>query len=271
MTIAHEIDYKIYGDDMQFVEVELDGGESVLAEAGAMMYMDQKIKMDTIFGDGSGKSHGKGLFGKLMGAGKRLVTGEGLFMTVFSNGEGGKAHVAFAAPYPGKIVPADLSELGGSIICQKDAFLCAAKGVSVGIHLQKKIGAGFFGGEGFIMQKLEGDGLAFLHAGGTIMEKELEAGEMLRIDTGCLVAMSESIVFDVQFAGDIKSGLFGGEGLFLGTLRGPGKVWLQSLPFSRMADKVYSVAKGGKNKGETKGMSSPLGELSGLSDLFGND
>lgn len=270
MTKAHEIDYKLYGDDMQFVEIELDGGESVLAEAGAMMYMDEKISMETIFGDGSGRSHGKGLMGKLMGAGKRMITGEGLFMTVFSNTRGGKAHVAFAAPYPGKIIPADLSQLGGTLICQKDAFLCAAKGVFIDIHLQKKIGAGFFGGEGFIMQKLEGDGMAFLHAGGTIIEKELKQGEMMKLDTGCLVAMTESVDYDVKFAGDIKSGLFGGEGLFLATLKGPGTVWLQSLPFSRMADRVYSAA-GSKRKGETKGMNNPLGELSGLVDIFGRD
>jgi len=269
MNKAHEIDYILNGDDMQFVEIELDAGESVVAEAGAMMYMDQKIKMETIFGDGSGKSSGKGLMGKLLGAGKRLVTGEGLFMTVFTNAENGKAHAAFAAPYPGKIITADLREMGNCIICQKDAFLCAAKGVSVGLHLQKKIGAGFFGGEGFIMQKLEGDGLAFLHAGGTITKKTLNAGEVLRIDTGCLVAMSATVEFDVQFAGDIKSGLFGGEGLFLGTLKGPGEVWLQSLPFSRMADRMISASRG--NKGENKGMNNPLGELSGLTDLFGRD
>lgn len=271
MTKAHEIDYKLYGDDMQFVEIELDSGESVLAEAGAMMYMDEKIGMETIFGDGSGKSHGKGLMGKLMGAGKRMITGEGLFMTLFSNTQGGKAYVAFAAPYSGKIITADLSQFGGTIICQKDAFLCAAKGVSIDIHLQKKIGAGFFGGEGFIMQKLEGDGMAFLHAGGTIIKKDLQPGEILKLDTGCLVAMTSSVDYDVQFAGDIKSGLFGGEGLFLATLRGPGSVWLQSLPFSRMADRVYSAAGGGKRKGETKGMNNPLSELSGLIDIFGRD
>lgn len=269
MNKAHEIDYILNGDDMQFVEIELDPGESVVAEAGAMMYMDEKIKMETIFGDGSGKSNGKGFMGKLLGAGKRLVTGEGLFMTVFTNVENGKAHAAFAAPYPGKIITADLSEMDKCIICQKDAFLCAAKGVSVGLHLQKKIGAGFFGGEGFIMQKLEGDGLAFLHAGGTITKKTLSAGEVLRIDTGCLVAMSATVEFDVQFAGDIKSGLFGGEGLFLGTLKGPGEVWLQSLPFSRMADRMISASRG--HKGENKGMNNPLGELSGLTDLFGRD
>lgn len=269
MKTAHEVDFKLYGDDMQFVEIELDGSESVLAEAGAMMYMDHKIKMDTIFGDGSGKDKGKGLMGKLMGAGKRLITGEGLFMTVFTNVDGGKAHVAFAAPYPGKIVPVDLEELGGNIICQKDAFLCAAKGVTVGIHLQKKIGAGFFGGEGFILQKLEGDGMAFLHAGGTIIKKQIVQGETMRIDTGCLVAMTSGVNFDVQFAGDIKSGLFGGEGLFLGTLSGQGDVWLQSLPFSRMADKIYSAA--GSNKGEQSASSSGLGELGNLANIFGRD
>lgn len=270
MTMAHEIDFKLYGDDMQFVEIELDGGESVLAEAGAMMYMDEKIKMETIFGDGSGKSHGKGLMGKLMGAGKRVITGEGLFMTVFTNSMGGKAHVAFAAPYPGKIISAELSDFNGCLICQKDAFLCAAKGISLDIHIQKKIGAGFFGGEGFIMQKLEGDGMVFLHAGGTIIKKDLQAGEMLKIDTGCLVAMTSTVDYDVQFAGDIKSGIFGGEGLFLATLKGPGSIWLQSLPFSRMADKIYSASRGG-SKGESKGFNNPLEELSGLTNLFGRD
>ncbi|MEA4986933.1 MAG: TIGR00266 family protein [Anaerovorax sp.] len=270
MEKAHEIDYKLYGDDMQFVEIELDIEESVLAEAGAMMYMDQNIHMETIFGDGSGKNQGKGLMGKLMGAGKRLVTGEGLFMTVFTNMRREKAHVAFAAPYPGKIIPADLSEFSGTLICQKDAFLCAAKGISIDIYLQKKIGVGFFGGEGFIMQKLDGDGMVFLHAGGTIIKKELQADETLRIDTGCLVAMTSSVNYDVQFAGDIKSGLFGGEGLFLATLSGPGLVWLQSLPFSRMADRVYNAA-GSKGKGETSGMNNPLSELSGIANLFGRD
>ena len=270
MAKAHEIDFQLYGDDMQFVEIELDRDESVLAEAGAMMYMDDSIGMETIFGDGSGKNHGKGLMGKLIGAGKRVITGEGLFMTLFTNQAGGKAHVAFAAPYPGKIIPCDLSKFGGRLICQKDAFLCAAKGVSIDLHLQKKIGVGFFGGEGFIMQKLEGDGMTFLHAGGTIIKKELQPGEMLKIDTGCLVAMTSDVTYDVQFAGDIKSGIFGGEGLFLATLRGPGSVWLQSLPFSRMADKVYSAARGSK-KGESKGFNNPLEELSGITNLFGRD
>jgi len=270
MTRANEIDYKLYGDDMQFVEIELDQGESVLAEAGAMMYMDHKIKMDTIFGDGSGKDKGKGLMGKIMGAGKRLVTGEGLFMTVFSNVQGGKAHVSFGAPYPGSILAVDLNEMDGTIICQKDAFLCAAKGISVGIYLQKKIGAGFFGGEGFIMQKLEGDGMVFLHAGGTMIKKQIMHGESLTIDTGCLVAMTSGIDFDVKFAGDIKSGLFGGEGIFLGTLSGQGEVWLQSLPFSRMADRIYKAASG--SKGETKhAANTGIGELAGLTNLFGRD
>ena len=269
MINAHEVDYKLYGDDMQFVEIELDGGETVLAEAGAMMYMDEKIKMETIFGDGSGKDKGKGLMGKLMGAGKRLVTGEGLFMTTFTNAGSGKSHVAFGAPYPGSIITVDLNDMDGTIICQKDAFLCAAKGVSVGIHLQKKM-SGFFGGEGFIMQRLDGDGLAFLHAGGTIIKKKLTQGQKLRIDTGCLVAMTTGIDFDIQFASDVKSAIFGGEGIFFGTLSGEGEVWLQSLPFSRMADRVMSAAKGGK--GETKrATANPIEELSGLANLFGRD
>ncbi|XUW99277.1 TIGR00266 family protein [Wukongibacter sp. M2B1] len=269
---SHEIDYKLYGDDMQFVEIELDQNESVVAEAGAMMYMDQKIEMDTVFGDGSSSSKSKqnGLMGKLMGAGKRLLTGESLFMTIFTNRGYDKSHVAFGAPYPGKIIPINLVDYNGTLICQKDAFLCAAKGISIGIHFQKKIGAGFFGGEGFIMQKLEGNGLAFLHAGGTIIKKDLEHGETLKLDTGCLVALTENINYDVAFAGDIKSGLFGGEGLFLATLTGPGSVWLQSLPFSRMADRIYSAAKGRSNKGESNSIN-PLSELSGLGNLFGRD
>lgn len=268
MNKAHEVDYRLYGDDMQFVEIELNPDEAVLAEAGAMMYMDHKIKMETIFGDGSGKDKGKGLFGKLMGAGKRLLTGEGLFMTTFSNVQSGKAKVAFGAPYPGTIIPVDLETMDGTLICQKDAFLCAAKGVSVGIHLQKKM-SGFFGGEGFIMQKLEGDGMAFLHAGGTIIKKTLTHGETLRIDTGCLVAMTNDITFDIQFASDIKSAVFGGEGIFLGTLSGSGEVWLQSLPFNRMADRVINAT--GGSKGETKkATANPIEELSGLANLFGD-
>lgn len=268
MTKSHEIEFQLYGDDMQFVEIELDPGESALAEAGAMMYMDEKIGMETIFGDASGKNRGKGLMGKLLGAGKRVITGEGLFMTVFSNIKAGKAKVAFAAPYPGKIVPFQLSEFDNTIICQKDAFLCAAKGVSINVHFQKKM-SGFFGGEGFIMQKLEGDGLAFLHAGGTIIRQDLSPGETLRIDTGCLVAMTSTIDYDVQFAGDIKSALFGGEGLFFASLKGQGSVWLQSLPMSRMANRM--IAAGRSNKGESKAFNNPLEELSGLSNLFGRD
>ncbi len=269
MERAHEVDYQLHGDDMQFVEIELDGGETVLSEAGAMMYMDDGIKMETIFGDGSGKDSKKGFMGKLMGAGKRLLTGEGLFMTTFTNTQAGKAHVAFAAPYPGSIIPVDLATMNGTIICQKDAFLCAAKGVSVGIHLQKKM-SGFFGGEGFIMQRLDGDGLAFLHAGGTIIKKKISYGDKLKVDTGCLVAMTQGIDFDIQFAGDVKNSIFGGEGFFFGTLSGEGEVWLQSLPFSRMADKVMSAS--GGSKGETKSTATnPFEELSGLTNLFGRD
>lgn len=255
------IDYVLYGDDMQLVEIELDPSESVIAEAGAMTYMDKNIKMETIFGDGSGKDDNKGFMGKLASAGKRALTGESLFMTSFQNVGYEKAHVAFAAPFPGKIIPVELKEFGESLICQKSAFLCAAKGVSIGIHFQKKIGVGFFGGEGFIMQKLTGDGLVFLHAGGTIIKKELKAGEMLRLDTGCLVAISETVNYDVQFAGDIKSGIFGGEGLFLATVQGPGHVWLQSLPFSRLADRISSAH--GSHQGENKGFNNPLGEITG--------
>lgn len=246
--MAHEVDYEIFGQEMQFVEVELDPEESVLAEAGAMMYMDQKIKMDTIFGDGSDEEQGKGFMGKLLGAGKRVITGEGLFMTVFSNAGQGKAHVAFASPYPGSIIPVDLLDVNGKLVCQKDAFLCAAKGVSIGIEVQKKLGVGFFGGEGFIMQKLEGDGKVFIHAGGTVVKRDLEAGETIRLDTGCLVAMTGDVKYDLAFAGDIKSSFLGGEGLFLATLTGPGSIWMQSLPFSRMAAKVYEAT--GGNKGE---------------------
>lgn len=264
---ADEIEYTLYGDDMQLVEIELDPGESVLAEAGAMTYMNQDISMETIFGDGSGKNEGSGLMGKLATAGKRALAGESLFMSVFENKGSAKSTVAFAAPYPGKIIPVELKEFGESLICQKSAFLCAARGISIGIVFQKKIGVGFFGGEGFIMQKLTGDGMVFLHAGGTIIKKELMDGDMLRLDTGCLVAISETVNYDVEFAGDIKSGLFGGEGLFLATLKGPGHVWLQSLPFSRMADKINS-ARGSRE--ENKGFNNPLGEVTGgLGDAFG--
>jgi len=238
------IDYKIYGAEMQFVEIELDPDEAAIGEAGSMMYMDDGIEMDAIFGDGSAQQ--SGFMGKLMGAGKRLLTGESLFTTVYSNQAQSKKKVAFASPYPGKLLPMDLSKLGGSLICQKDAFLCAAKGVSLSIAFQKKLGAGFFGGEGFIMQKLEGDGLAFIHAGGTMMKRDLAPGELLRVDTGCLVAMQPTVDYDIQYVGKIKTALFGGEGLFLASLRGPGTVIIQSLPFNRLASRIFAAApKGG--------------------------
>jgi len=267
MKKAHEIDFTVYGDDMQFVEIGLDSGESVVAEAGAMMYMDGSIEYDSVFGDGSGRDSGKGIMGMLMGAGKRVLTGESLFITVFTNTAYERKVVAFAAPYPGKIIPFDLSDLGGQIICQRDAFLCAAKGISIEIAFQRKIGAGLFGGEGFIMQRLVGDGLAFMHAGGTIIKKDLAQGEMLKIDTGCLVAMTSSVNYDVEFAGNIKSAIFGGEGLFFATLKGPGAVWLQSLPFSRLADRMIAA---GKKGGGSKEEGSLLGNI-GLGDLFGKD
>jgi uncharacterized protein (TIGR00266 family) len=239
MMAMDVVDYEIFGNEMQYVEVELDPGEAAVGEAGAMMYMQAGIQMDTVFGDGNQQG---GLFGKLMGAGKRLLTGETLFTTVFQNTATSKQRVAFAAPYPGKIVPIDLRALGGSLLCQKDSFLCAAKGVSLGIAFQQKLGVGLFGGEGFIMQKLDGDGLAFIHAGGTLMERTLAPGETLRVDTGCVVAYQPSVDFDIQYVGKIKSALFGGEGLFFATLRGPGKIWLQSLPLSRLANRIIASA-----------------------------
>ena len=259
---ARQIDFQIYGDDMQFVEIELDPQEAVVAEAGGMMYMEDAIEMETIFGDGSQQN--SGFMGALMGAGKRLLTGESLFMTVFWNKGQGKKHVAFGAPYPGKIIPVHLSEIGGELICQKDSFLCAAKGVSVGIAFNKKIGAGLFGGEGFIMQRLQGDGWAFVHAGGTLAQRDLAPGETVRVDTGCIVAFQPSVAYDIQYVGKIKSALFGGEGLFFATLRGPGRVWLQSLPLSRLADRIVAAAPraGGKARGE----GSLLGGLGGLLD-----
>jgi uncharacterized protein (TIGR00266 family) len=259
---AHEIDFKILGSEMQFVEVELDPGESAVAEAGSMMYMTPGIQMETVFGDGSQQR--SGVMGALLGAGKRLITGESLFMTVFTNQGSGKQQVAFAAPYPGKILAMDLKQMGGTLICQKDSFLCAAKGVSIGIAFQRKIGVGLFGGEGFIMQKLEGDGLTFCHAGGTVHPVDLAAGQTLRVDTGCLVALQPTVAYDIQFVGKIKTALFGGEGLFFAALTGPGRVWLQSLPFSRMADRIYKAAPsaGGKRVGE----GSILGGLGGLLD-----
>ena len=256
MNEMHEIDYKVYGDDMQFVEVELDPQEAVVAEAGGMMYMEDGIEMETIFGDGS-QQQGGGFLSSLMGAGKRLLTGESLFMTVFLNQSQGKKKVAFGAPYPGKIIPVHLSEIGGELIAQKDSFLCAAKGVSVGIAFNKKIGTGLFGGEGFIMQRLQGDGWAFVHAGGTIIQKQLGIGETLRVDTGCIVAFQPTVHYDIQYVGKIKTALFGGEGLFFATLRGPGHVWLQSLPLSRLADRIVAAApqtgRGGREEGSMLG------------------
>ncbi|MBI3038073.1 TIGR00266 family protein [bacterium] len=255
--LADEIDYRIFGDDLQFVEIELDPNESVIAEAGAMMYMDEKISMDTIFGDGAKKQE-DGFWGALKSAGKRIITGESLFMTVFTNTvPEGKSSVAFGAPYPGKIIVVDLREVGGTLLCQKEAFLCGAKGVSIGIAFQKRFGVGLFGGEGFIMQKLEGDGLVFCHAGGTIISKELAPNQVLKVDTGCIVAYQPSVDFDIEMAKNVKTALFGGEGLFFATLKGPGRVWLQSLPFSRLASRIYSAARqtggGGKDEGSVLG------------------
>lgn len=233
----HEIDYKIYGEELQFVEIELDPNETAIAESGAMMMMDDGIEMQTIFGDGSAQQS-TGLLGKLMSAGKRVLIGESLFMTAFTNVGQGKKKISFAAPYTGKIIAMDLQQLGGRIIAQKDAFLCAAKGVSVGIEFQKKLGTGIFGGEGFIMEKIEGDGMAFMHAGGYVIEKELQAGEILKVDTGCVVAYTSAVDFDIEFVRGIKNFMFGGEGLFFAVLKGPGKVWIQSLPISRLAARI---------------------------------
>ena len=261
---AHEIDYRIYGEEMQYVEIELDPQEGVVAEAGSFMMMDDGIKMETIFGDGSGQD--KGFLGKILGAGKRILTGESLFMTAFYNDLTGKRNVSFASPYPGKIIPIDLTEFGGKFICQKDAFLCAAKGVSVGVEFSKKLGRGLFGGEGFIMQKLEGDGMAFVHAGGTMAKKELQAGETLRVDTGCIVGFDQTVDYDIEFVGGIKNTVFGGEGLFFAKLQGPGTVYVQSLPFSRLAGRVLASAArtGGKSKGEGS-------VLGGIGDLLDGD
>lgn len=242
MKTNHEIDYRISGEEMQCVEIELDPQETVIAEPGSFMMMEEGIQMETLFGDGS-QSQG-GILGKLFSAGKRLLTGENLFMTAYTNIGTGKKRATFASPYPGKIIPLDLSQLNGRMICQKDSFLCAAKGVSVGIEFQKKLGTGLFGGEGFIMQKLEGDGMAFVHAGGNIIERELKSGELLKIDTGCIVAFTSGVDYDIQFVGGIKNTLFGGEGLFFATLRGPGKVWIQSLPISRLAGRILAYGTG---------------------------
>ena len=260
MKTNHEIDYKITGEEMQCVAIELDPQESVIAEPGSFMMMEDGIQMQTLFGDGSGKE-GDGLMGKLFSAGKRLLTGENLFMTVYTNNAGGKKHVTFAAPYPGKIIPMDLSLLNGRMICQKDSFLCASKGVSVGIEFQKRLGTGLFGGEGFIMQKLEGDGMAFVHAGGHILEKDLRQGETLKVDTGCIVAFTNTVHYDIQFIGGIKNSIFGGEGLFYATLTGPGKVWIQSIPISRLAGRILQFARGSR-----KEEGSLLGGLGNLLD-----
>ena len=260
MKTNHEIDFEIIGSEMQCVEIELDPQETVIAEPGAFMYMDNSIEMQTIFGDGS-TQNGGGLLNKLFGAGKRLLTGENLFMTAYTHQGYGKAKVAFASPYPGKIIPIDLYEFGGKIICQKDAFLCAAKGVAVGIEFQRKLGTGIFGGEGFIMQKLEGDGMAFCHAGGHIIKRNLKPGEVLRVDTGCLVAYTQDIDYDIQFVGGVKNVLFGGEGVFFATLKGPGTVWLQTLPISRLASRVLSFSRGSR-----KEEGSILGGLGNLLD-----
>ena len=258
---CHEVDYEIKGDDMQIVEVELDPGETVVAEAGAMNYMDDGISFEAKMGDGS--DPGQGLMGKLLGAGKRVLTGESIFMTHFTNTGSGKKRAAFAAPYPGKILPIDMTQHGGTLLCQKDAFLCAAKGTRVSIAFTQRLGAGFFGGEGFILQKLEGDGMAFVHVGGTVVAKELR-GETLRVDTGCLAAFTQGIDYSIERAGSLKSMFFGGEGLFLATLRGTGTVYLQSLPFSRMCDRILAHAPraGGSRKGEGS-------VLGGLGDLIG--
>ena len=262
MPAMHQVDYKVFGDDMQFVEIELDPGEATVAEAGGMMYMEDGIEMETVFGDGSQQQ--SGFVGALIGAGKRLLVGESLFMTVFLNKSSQKKRVAFGAPYPGKIVPVHLAEIGGELIAQKDSFLAAAKGVSIGIAFQRRLGVGLFGGEGFIMERLQGDGWVFVHAGGMLMERTLAPGELLRVDTGCIVAFQPTVDYDIQFVGKIKSALFGGEGLFFATLRGPGRIWLQSLPFSRLAGRIVAAAPGLGRGGREEG--SILGKLGNIID-----
>lgn len=264
------VDYEIKGAEMQYVEVELDPGEAAIGEAGSLMFMDAGIAMDTVFGDGSA-SQGGGLFGKLLGAGKRLITGESLFTTVYTNNASAKQRVAFAAPYPGKILPMNLRQLGGTLICQRDAFLCAARGVSLGIAFQRKLSTGFFGGEGFIMQKLDGDGLAFVHAGGSIAKRELAPGQTLLVDTGCVVAYTQDMNFEVQFVGKIKTALFGGEGLFFAKLTGPGTVWLQSLPFSRLASRVFAAAPQMGGRREEAGLGGLLPAGGVLGGILGGD
>ena len=262
MSTMHEVDHEILGDDLQFVKIELDPGEAVVAEAGSMMYIEDDIQMETIFGDGSQQQGG--LMTALLGAGKRLLMHESLFMTVFQNQGRQKRKAAFAAPYPGKIVPIHLAEQGGELLAQKDSFLVAAKGVTLDIAFTKRFGAGLFGGEGFVLERLQGDGWVFVHAGGTLEERTLAAGEALRVDTGCIVAMTKDVDYDIQLAGGIKTVLFGGEGLFLATLRGPGKVWLQSLPFSRLAGRIFAAAPqvGGRRVDEGS-------ILGGIGDLLG--
>lgn len=263
MKNNHEIDYKILGEELQCVEIELDPQETAMAESGSFMMMDDGVEMESVFGDGS--QQGGGFFDKLISGGKRLLVGEGLFMTAFTNMASGKKHVVFAAPYPGKVIPLDLYALGGKIVCQKDAFLCAAKGVSIGIELQRKLGTGLFGGEGFIMEKLEGDGMAFVHAGGYVVEKVLAPGETLKIDTGCIVAFTKDVNYDIQMVKGIKNIVFGGEGVFFATLTGPGKVWIQSIPISRLASRIiqYSAA-GGRSREEGS-------VLGGLGSIFKSD
>ncbi len=263
------VDFEIKGSEMQLVEVELDPGEAAVGEAGSMMFMEEGIAMDTVFGDGNQQQ--TGFFGKLLGAGKRLITGESLFTTVYTNQATVKRRVAFAAPYPGKILPMDLKQHGGMLICQKDSFLCAARGVSLGIHFQQKMSVGFFGGEGFIMQRLEGDGLAFVHAGGTVVRRELQPGQTLMIDTGCVVAYTPNVNFEIQYVGKIKTALVGGEGLFFAKMTGPGTVWLQSIPFSRLASRIFAAA---PQMGGSKEQGSVLGAVAGgavLGGIFGDD
>ena len=261
---AHEIDYRIFGEEMQYVEIELDPQEGVVAESGSFMMMDSDVKMTTILGDGSNQD--SGLLGKIFSAGKRILTGESLFMTVFTNVGMGKKQVSFASPYPGKILPIDLSEMGGKFICQKDAFLCAAKGVSIGVEFSRKLGRGLFGGEGFIMQKMEGDGMGFVHAGGTLAKKTLQPGEVLKVDTGCIVGFTQGVDYDIEFVGGIKNTVFGGEGLFFATLRGPGTVYIQSLPFSRLAGRI--IASAPQTGSGDRGEGSILG---GIGDLLDGD
>jgi len=259
---AHEIDYQIFGEEMQYVEIELDAQEIVVAEAGSFMMMDNGIQMQTIFGDGSSDQQ-SGIFGKILSAGKRVLTGESLFMTAYLNQNQIKSKVSFAAPYPGKIIAIDLATFHGKFICQKDSFLCAAKGVAVGIEFSRKLGRGLFGGEGFIMQKLEGDGMAFVHSGGTLAKRILAAGEVLKVDTGCIVGFTKDVDYDIEFVGGIKNTLFGGEGMFYATLRGPGTVYIQSLPFSRLADRIIASA---PRNGGSREEGSLLGGIGNLLD-----